>query len=427
MTRKNILTLSLAVIFVICAGTSAMATITGISSDGCAGTTCQPSFVSPIVAGKQMTVTVKGQFVDLSTRVEISGSGVSVSYGDRAGGSNSFIVVRFNVDDSASLGERTVRLRYAIETNGPDTFHVKVVRGGRVDKIEQKVPGLLVGTTRLVAPDTIPVNQRVTLVFTGARLGHAEIAPILAVRNPQTLSGCSETRCEVQLEFTQSGIRNVNLFDGDVPANGNNLLYKFFYGGAEKVTVVGASSSSTTGNVIPRIPSSSISTPTTFIDVAPRANILNVFRRTGNSITVNGQNFLPVEDRWCTEAGVQIPSSGSASQPFTVPDITWGASNVGTAEVPVAFDSQLLSNNQVLDTRNIAVGTLHPGGTHDFKFHRQRSSVRVIRFAPPNQAGCFVNPHDTDFFEDPPFTVKVDVGNAVPETATNRLNNARNY
>src|SRR6266567_5397542 len=159
MGKKKLTTLSLVIIFILAGASSVMATITGISSDGCAGTTCQPSFVAPIVAGKKMSVTVKGQYLDLSTRVEITGSGVSVSYGDRSGGSNTYIVVKFDVDDSASLGERTVKIRYAVETNGPDTFKVRVVRGGRVDQIQQKIA--FANTTRLIAANTIPVNQRV--------------------------------------------------------------------------------------------------------------------------------------------------------------------------------------------------------------------------------------------------------------------------
>ena len=87
-----------------------------------------------------------------------------------------------------------------------------------------------------------------------------------------------------------------------------------------------------------------------------------------------------------TENRVQTPASASASKLITVPDISWGVSNVGTSEVAVAFYSQLLSNNQVLDTRNTVGVSPHPGATRDFTFHRQRSAVRVIRFAPPNQA-----------------------------------------
>ena len=438
MAKKNLITLSLTAIFILAGATSAMATITGISSDGCPGTTCQPSFVSPIVAGKQMTVAVNGQYVDLSTRVEISGSGVSVSYGDRAGGSNSSIVVKFNVDSSAALGERTVKLRYAIETNGPDTFQVKVVRGGRIDQIQQRVPGLMAGTTRLVAAETIPVNQRVTLVFTGTKLGNATIVPIQAVKNPQTLSGCSETHCEVELEFTQSGTHNINLYDAGLDPQTvgalavEGTLFHFFYGGTKQVTVVGQANPSPTGNVIHPIVGSTGGANPGFIDIAAGANIGNLFRGTGNSITVEGVKFLQVEDHWCQDNNVQTPvdRSPSNSKVITIPDLIWRVSNVGTAEITVGFDSQLLSNGAVRQTQNIAAGTLHPGATRDFAFPRTTgTTVRLFRFAPPNQPGCFIKPSagPTEFFVDPPFTVQVDVGHAAGETATNRSNNTRNY
>ena len=420
-------TSSLGFVLILVAITPANATVTGISSDGCPGTTCLPSFVTPIVAGKSMSITIKGQFVDLSTRVEVSGSGLNASLGPRQGGSSSSIVVNFSSDPEVALGERTVKLRYAIETNGPDTFKVRVVRGGRVDRIEQKVPGLTAGTTRLVAADAIPVNQRVTLVFFGARLANSALAPILAVKDPRTLPVCGETRCELEMEFTRSGPVTVNLYDADVPAAGNNLLFKFFHGGAHTVTVTGTTTA--TGSAPPpgHIPSSVAATPATFVDVAPRANMLNLFRRTGNPITIQGRSMLPVEDRWCTDNGLQPPAAASAAKAITVPDITWGVSNVGTAEIAFDFVSQLSANGQVLQNQNIVAGTLHPGATQNFTFTRNRSRVRVIRFAPPAQAGCFVNPQDPDFFEDPPFTVRVDVNGALPETIANRANNALTY
>jgi hypothetical protein len=414
------ITSALLVIFVLGAGVSASATINSIASDWCHS--CLPGAVHRIVAGKQTSMVVKGQFVDLSTRVEISGSGVTVSFGDRVGGSNSSIVVRFNVGASAALGERTVKLRYAIETSGPDTFQVKVVRGGRVDKIERLFTG------RLIPANTIPVNQRVTLVFTGTRLGNTRLAANLAANNPHTLAGSTETRCEIELEFTRTGTLDVHLVDADVGPQPGNLLFKFFYDGAKQVTVAGAANPTTGGGVIPRIPTGGSATPTTFVDLAPRANVINLFRRTGNSITVGGQTFLQVEDRWCSENAVAIPAAGrNNSKVITVQDLIWGVSNVGTAQVAVAFDSELSTNNHVLQSGHVDAGTLGLGATRDFTFHRARSRVRVIRFGAPNSPGCFVNPTDPDFFEDPPFTVKVDVRNVVPEAATNRFNNARNY
>ena len=417
--------LGLGTALALAATTSASATISSIASDWCLS--CLPGAVHRIVAGKPTSMVVRGQFVDLATRAEISGTGVSVSLGNRAGGSDSSVVVNFTFHGKAPLGERTVKLRYAIETSGPDTFKVKVVPGGRVDRIELRVPGTGGGgaAPRLIPPNTVPIDQPVTLVFTGSGLGHAVVAPSANIRNARTLAGATDTRLEVALEFTRNGAVHVNLVDGDVGPQPGNLLYKFFYAGAQVVTVTGAGSS--TPAPVPRIPSGGTATPTPFVDVAPRANMLNVFRRTGSPVTVGGASFLPVEDRWCADNQVATPTAASVAKLITVPDIVWGVSNVGTAEINIGFTAQLGSGDQVLQVGTVAGGTLHPGGTRDFSFRRTRSQIRVIRFAIPNPAGCFVNPRDPDFFEDPPFTVTVDVQNAVPEAAGARANNRRSF
>ena len=244
MTRQKAITFIFVLLIILGAHQVATATITGISAFGCPGQGgCQPSFVVPIVLNKTMTVTIKGQFVDLATRAEVSGGTASLS--NQVHGSNSSVDVVLNFN---SLGDKAVKLRYAIETNGPDIFKVTVIRGGTVDQIQQSVPFL--NTTRLVAANTIPVNQRVTLVFTGSRLGNATINPVAPVKNAQTLSGCSDSQCAIELEFTRTGTIDLNLFDGSLGATTANslaaggTLFHFFYGGAHQVTVVGQANSS---------------------------------------------------------------------------------------------------------------------------------------------------------------------------------------
>jgi hypothetical protein len=259
-------------------------------------------------------------------------------------------------------------------------------------------------------------------------LGNASVAPSTSFRNAQVLPGASETHCEVALEFTRGGTISINLLDAAVGPQPGNLLFKFFYGGLNTVTASGSSALQPASQPpIPRIPSGGTSTPTTFVDVAPRANMFNLFRTNGDVVSINGANFLRVDDRWCTENGVVAPSRGSTARTITLPDLIWGVSNVGTAVVPVAFTSQLSANNIVLDTQTIAAGSLPPAATRDFHFQRQRNRVTVIRFAPPQQAGCFVNPNDPNFFQDPPFVVKVNINNAAPESAANQFNNTRTY
>ena len=415
--------LSLSTIFLFSTGLTATATINSISSDWCQS--CLPGAAHRIVAGKHTSMLVKGQFVDLSTRVEITGSGVSVSFGQRTGGSNSSIEVKFNVDASASLGERTVKLRYAIETNGPDAFNVQVVRGGQIDSIQQRVPGLQAGTTRLVAANAIPISEQVTLVFSGNRLGNASVAPSTSFRNARILSGNTETHCEVALEFTRAGAIDIQLVDASVGPQPGNLLFKFFYGGLHSVTVNGTNPPGS-GTPIPRVPVGSTTTsPPTFVDVAPLPFIRGLFRTTG-TVSINGQNFLRVDESLCADNSVEIPLRGSISKEITLPDIIWGVQNFGTGDVPVAFTAQLLSNDVLLQSEPIGAG-LHPAEPHNVRFPRVRNRIRLIRFAPPQQSSCLVNPNDSTFFQDPPFTVKADAFNSTPESTANRANNNRNY
>src|SRR4051812_7200805 len=103
MKKQHLITLSLLFVLMTGASKSAMATINAIQSDLCPNPACLPGVVHPIVLDKNTSMVVKGQFVDLSTRVEISGSGVNVSFGERVGGNNSHIVVKFDVNATADL------------------------------------------------------------------------------------------------------------------------------------------------------------------------------------------------------------------------------------------------------------------------------------------------------------------------------------
>src|SRR5262249_50281220 len=100
-------------------------------------------------------------------------------------------------------------------------------------------------------------------------------------RNARVLSGNTETHCEVALEFTSTGAIDVRLVDAAVGNQPGNLLFKFFYGGVHSVTVTGTNPT-VVPTPVPRVPiGGGTISPPTFVDVAPRANILNLFRTTG--------------------------------------------------------------------------------------------------------------------------------------------------
>src|SRR5438128_275176 len=94
---------------------------------------CTRSFAYPVRQGHTIVLTVSGQFVDLSTGLEVSGSGVTVSSASGTTSSNKKISVGVSAD--AAPGLRTVKLHYAVELNGPDTFQVLVVRSGKITSV----------------------------------------------------------------------------------------------------------------------------------------------------------------------------------------------------------------------------------------------------------------------------------------------------
>ena len=149
--------------------------------------------------------------------------------------------------------------------------------------------------------------------------------------------------------------------------------------------------------------------------------MLNVFRRLSNfaPFAINGLTFVTVENRWCQGM------TGDQSKNITIPDITWGVTNVGTQNINQPFDIVLKSNGTVLATQTVT--NLNQGVTRDFTFQREKSQVRVRTRS--DRQGCFISPNDTEdfYFEDPQFTVEVDNANAVGEIATRRSNNNRNF
>jgi hypothetical protein len=119
---------------------------------------CNNTFPYPIPQGKTTTIDVEGQFVDLSTGLEVSpSSDVTVT---SAGQSSGHKFVKIAVQSDAAPGVRTVELHYLVETNGPDTFKILILRGGKVTSITTPTP-----------PDYF---NDVTVTFNGSHLDNAK-------------------------------------------------------------------------------------------------------------------------------------------------------------------------------------------------------------------------------------------------------------
>ncbi|HLF83668.1 MAG TPA: hypothetical protein VI837_05780 [Blastocatellia bacterium] len=416
---------SLLALLVLGLSSSAMATIDTIKGTLTCFLGCNGNVVQLIAQGENHSFEVVGSFVDTSTAVQITGSGVSVSYGTRKHGANSSIIVNFNVNDNAALGERTVRMRYAIETSGPDTFKVRVVGKGNISRIQYRrpLPFQLGGgrATELVPPTGLPLNQRLVLIVTGTRLSNVEVRPETTYQNVRVLPGATESSCAVEIEFTASGQGPLSFFDStlsglDMRSSGSS---KFSYTGGtnRNVQYGGAQAGGTT--ITPPILSGGGGGGSLFVDVAPRANMLFIFRRTSTNpvFTRNGVQYFSIDSEHCN--GVLA----GQSRIIKVPNPKWGVSNVGTAGTATPFPAELRSGAQALSTQTIT--TLNPGQTREFTFPRQNSSVRVFTFL--DRGGCFVSLTADRFFEDPPFTVVVNTNNALTEAAAAPNNNSRNY
>jgi hypothetical protein len=358
-------------------------------------------------------MTVKGQYVDLSTGVEISGEGVSVSYGPRTHGADSSIVINFSIRGDAQFGTRTVSMRYAIEPNGPDKFVIRVVRGGNVSTIQRIMP-----SGDAVNPFNMPMNEPVTLRFTGTNLANSRIAPTTVAKDFSTLN-CTNSVCTMRLTFVAGGGLKIHLVDSGVP-NQTTSNSRFWYPGEDDVGVSGTTGSGTT--VISPISTSVISIPTTVsIDAAPQSFMANVVRlgSTTPAFTQNGFSYYRIVSPENLCAGM----SGTQSKTITVPNPTWGVSNVGANEIAAAFQAQLRSGTQVLATGNINAG-LDRGASQTFTYDRPGDS-RLSVFTFLDRVGCYASPTAVGYFVDPSFTVVSDSSGVLTESS--ETNNSRNY
>ena len=404
--RSTIFTTAIVTLLLLTIAGSASASITTIKGTLACFVGCNRDVVQKIAQGETFAFEVVGQFVDTSTSVEITGGGVDVSYGTRKHGSGSSIIVKFDLTNGADPGERTVKMHYAIETNGPDTFKVRVVRKGSVTAI---------------TPATAPLNQVVHLVLTGTRLDHIEIRDTSSIKNVNVLAGATSGRAEVDLEFTANGTQHLQVYDSALTQNDmiSGTASKFVYDGSLNLAVTAGTGIQAPATFVnPPLTSSVGAAPALFIDIAPKATMTNIFRRRFKtaSFTENGVAFFEIDFQNACSG-----MSGNQSKVITIPNPIWGASNVGTANVATGFQSQLRNGGAVLQTGDVT--PLSTGATQNFTFTRASSSVRVFTFL--THGGCFVSPTANEFFEDPPFTVVVNTNGTVADS--NTTNNTRNY
>jgi hypothetical protein len=263
------------------------------------------------------------------------------------------------------------------------------------------------------------------LVLTGTRLDGFQVKPHSGFRSVRVLPGATDAQASIEVEFAQSGQGPLLLYDAALSPQDMNssAASHFLYGGGDNLNIqYGAPPGAPTRVVAPPITGRVGPAPAVFVDVAPRA-MLNIFRRQSQApaFTESGVDYFPVDSinapQFCSGM------IGNQTRVITVPNPVWGVSNVGTANVTTAFESQLRSAVAVLATQTIT--SLNAGQTSNFTFTRPDSRLRVFTFATRN--GCFVSPTATPFFEDPAFTVVVNTNAALTEAAANQANNSRRF
>lgn len=440
--KKSMNKLVLAVVLMLLGSLPALAIIDKIEvrtpnpeSGGYSLKTYQPNETVPVpmIYGKYMRI--YGGGTDLATSIE-EGSGVNCSIEDRKHGIGSWVEINCEASDSASTATRTIKIKYPA---GEDSFKIRVQRVGTISDIKYDPSPATTATTSMggaitnvqsigsisgvasspgLQPATdLPRNVDLVLVITGTKLGNVKLGND-ANYNGSVLPGATETQCRIKIKFTRSGTQDIKIVDvetGGGPYKGANSK-------RDKEVDVSGTTGTTYNTSTGGIVGGGTSSGSTFMDVAPRANMLNIFRRLSNfaPFTIGGTTFLTVNNTHCQGM------SPNQSREITIPDLTWGVTNVGTQPINQQFQVILRgAGGNVLATENVT--SLAAGATQNFTFHRENSQVRVRTRS--DRQGCFITQSDAPdfYFEDEAFSVLVDSTAALGEDATRRANNTRIY
>lgn len=402
---------------------------------------CNRTTVQKIAQGESFTFRVFGQWVD--TAAEAIVSDLTSEIVKRKHGPGSYIDIKFVVGRYITPGERIVKIFYPIQTNGYDSFKIRVVKRGTISSVawKKQTEGKSLQSAsgkgqinlppryELVPPVNLPLNERIILVVTGEALLDITMHPLPYTVLSRILPGGTNQRLELEVMFHRSGEALFKIFDPTLSAQEKKAQdnYLFAYTGttsARRIQWGGQSAPTpvdqppTTGGNIAL---------TSFVDLAPRAIIEHLFRRQNPEpafVNQSGVRFFAIAPQYC--GGI----SGEGQATITIPHPIWGVTNVGSLPVTTAFASQLKSGATVLATQTVA--SLTPGQEARFTFIRPTGSpegtpVKVTRLNNVSRVGCFLSPELSPYFEDPPLTVTVNSNGAAPEAPDYQVNNSRTF
>ncbi|WP_411281110.1 hypothetical protein [Gemmatimonas sp.] len=198
----------------------------------------------PVFRTQSADVVVRGSFLDLSTGVEVrtpSGatvSGTSATIVSKTGGANTRITVRLTTTNATPLGALQLRIRYLVETNGPDVVNLRLFDHGTISAMRIEEPAI---------QGRFTVGQAYTLVVSGSELNNtAYDADERHVTLLSTVSrSATEARFRIRVdsagrtEFLTRAFFDGNLSGGMSGQNQTTAHYELAPGAVEFVVIAG--------------------------------------------------------------------------------------------------------------------------------------------------------------------------------------------
>lgn len=343
----------------------------------------------PVIREAVSFVTVRGDLVNTHTSIE-KDSRISISVTDSGGGGglNTFVTLKITPSSSISPGVQTIKLHYAVEFNGPDTFTINIL-APRIDTI-----------TMTPSQASVPQGTDLTITGNGSNLSGMHLNPTFeGITNVHVTSSTTS-----RLEFTGKAnrtfqMRSVNFNHDSLPDScvsnhpaGNALL---------DITVEGAPPPP-----IPPPPRGGGGNPPPPQQPDLSVLLLNTFR--------SGTDFSNHEE---STYGLCPRTTRDNPKTSTIPPLTARVLNSGNAAAATPFTITVTTNGR--QTNTFTVNSLNAGATVDFVIPRAESRVcGTLDTTNPtvcHRCGSGVIP----IWNDLGIQVTVDSGNTVTESNEN--------
>lgn len=376
----------LCLVVLLLAGTETEATIQRL--DLC-GLQFQRTQSVPVIREAVSFVTVRGDLVNTHTSIE-NDSRISISQTDSGGGGglNTFVTLKITPSSSISPGVQTIKLHYAIELNGPDTFTINIL-APKIDTI-----------TMAPSQTTVPQGTDLTFAANGSNLTGVHLNPTFSGITNIHVTSATTNRLEFTAVASRTfGMRSVNFNQDSLPDScvsnhpAGNALLNVTVEGAPPPPIPPVPRGGGGGNPPPQQPDLSVL-------------LLNTFR-SANDFSNNKASTYNL----CPRTTRENPKT------TTIPQLTVRVLNSGNAAAAAPFTIAVTTNGR--QTNTFTVNSLNAGATVDFVIPRAESRV-CGTLDPTNPTVCHrCGSGVIPVWNDLGIQVTVDSGNTVAESNEN--------